>query len=280
MHTNRGQTLRRLKKHPRIFIGGTILFIIAVLALFAPWIAPHDPNQQNLRLSNQAQAPGYPLGTDQLGRCIFSRILYGARISLSVGFTAVFLGAAVGGLLGLMGGLGGPILDSLIMRVMDVMLAIPGILLAIAIVASLGPNLYNVMLAVGISSIPTYARVVRGSVLSIRETEYVMAARALGAKNHRIAFRHIIPNILAPVMVVATMQLGTAILVAAGLSFLGLGAQPPTAEWGSMLSRGREFLRRAPHIPTYPGLAIFITVIGFNFLGDGLRDYFDPRLKM
>lgn len=271
---------KRLKQHPRIIVGATILIIIALLAIFAPWIAPHDPNQQNLRLSSQAQVSGYPLGTDQFGRCIFSRLLFGARISLSVGFTAVLLGALVGGTLGLICGLYGHLVDAWIMRLMDVMLAIPGILLAIAIVASLGPSIFNVMLAVGISSIPTYARVVRGSVLSVRETEYVQAARALGAKTHRIALRHIIPNILAPVMVVATMQLGSAILVAAGLSFLGLGAQPPTAEWGSMLSRGREFLRRAPHIPTYPGLAIFITVIGFNFLGDGLRDLLDPRLKI
>jgi peptide/nickel transport system permease protein len=228
----------------------------------------------------QSRVAGFPLGTDEFGRCIWSRLLYGARISLSVGIVAVGIGAIIGGFLGLVAGLWGGRFDSIIMRLMDVMLAVPGILLAIAIVAALGPGMFNVMVAVGISSVPAYARLVRGSVLVVRETEYVEAGRALGARMSRIAARHVIPNIFAPVMVVASMQMGSAILAAAGLSFLGLGAQPPTPEWGTMLSRGREFLRVAPHIPTYPGLAIFITVIGFNFLGDGLRDLLDPRLKV
>ena len=263
-----------------MIIGGVILLLVTFLAVFAPVLAPHDPTSQRLELSMQRRVAGFPLGTDEFGRCIWSRLLYGARISLSVGMVAVGIGATIGGFLGLVAGLWGGRLDSIVMRLMDVMLAIPGILLAIAIVAALGPGMFNVMVAVGISSVPAYARLVRGSVLVVRETEYIEAVRALGARMGRIATRHVVPNIFAPVMVVASMQMGSAILAAAGLSFLGLGAQPPTPEWGTMLSRGREFLRFAPHIPTYPGLAIFVTVIGFNFIGDGLRDLLDPRLKL
>ncbi|MDI6823648.1 MAG: ABC transporter permease [Bacillota bacterium] len=270
---------RVLRKHPRIIVGGLILLTVVILALLAPVLAPHDPTDQELELALRGRAPAYPLGTDEFGRCMWSRLLYGARISLVVGVVAVGIGAVVGGAAGLLAGLYGGWLDSVVMRVMDVMLAVPGILLAIAIVAALGPGMFNVMLAVGISSVPTYARLVRGSVLSVRETEYVEAARALGARMDRVALRHVVPNVVAPALVVASMQMGSAILAAAGLSFVGLGAQAPTPEWGAMLSRGREFLRIAPHVATYPGLAIFITVMGFNFFGDGLRDLLDPRLK-
>lgn len=268
-----------IKNHPRILAGGIILLVMLVFAVFAPAIAPHNPVIQNLELSYKRHVPGFPLGTDEFGRCVFSRLLYGARISLSVGLIAVGIGAALGGVLGIIAGMQGGIVDTLVMRFMDTMLAIPGTLLAIAIVAALGPGMFNVMLAVGISSVPGYARLVRGSVLSVRENEFVEAARAIGATPVRLAMQHVVPNVLAPVLVVATMQMGSAILSAAGLSFIGLGAQAPTPEWGAMLSRGREFLRIAPHIATYPGLAIFITVMGFNFFGDGLRDYMDPRLK-
>ncbi len=270
---------RLVRKHPRILVGGVILLIVAVLGIGAPVFAPNNPILQDLELSYKPVVPGFPLGADEFGRCMFSRLLFGARLSLTVGFVAVGIGATLGGLLGLIAGLGGGMVDTFIMRTMDAMLAIPGILLAIAIVAALGPGIVNVMLAVGISSVPSYARLVRGSVLSLRENEYIEAARALGAPITRIAFSHMIPNLLAPVLVVGTMQMGSAILSAAGLSFIGLGAQAPTPEWGAMLSRGREALRIAPHIATYPGLAIFITVMGFNFLGDGIRDYLDPRLK-
>ncbi|MEW6524283.1 MAG: nickel transporter permease [Bacillota bacterium] len=266
-------------KHPRILVGGSVLLTVIILAISAPLLAPHSPIEQNLRLSLRNRTEGYPLGTDEFGRCIFSRILYGARISLQVGVVAVGIGAFIGGLIGLMAGVYGGVLESVLMRLMDVMLAIPGILLAIAIVAALGPGMLNVMLAVGISSVPSYARLVRGSVLSVREKEYVEAAQAVGAPTGHVARRHILPNVMAPVLVVASMQMGSAILAAAGLSFIGLGAQAPTPEWGAMLSRGREFLRIAPHVATYPGLAIFITVMGFNFFGDGLRDLLDPRLK-
>ena len=260
-------------------MGGVILLIVAMAGIGAPLFAPNDPVIQHLELSYKTAMTGFPLGADEFGRCILSRLLYGARISLTVGFIAVGIGATIGGLLGLVAAMKEGIVDTLIMRAMDAMLAIPGILLAVTIVAALGPGMLNVMLAVGISSIPGYARLVRGSVLSVREREFVEAARALGAPVTRVARVHIVPNILAPVLVVATMQMGSAILSAAGLSFVGLGAQAPTPEWGSMLSRGRESLRIAPHIATYPGLAIFITVMGFNFFGDGIRDYLDPRLK-
>lgn len=273
-------TWRVLRKHPRILVGGLILLTVVILALLAPVLAPHDPTDQELELALRGRAPGYPLGTDEFGRCLWSRLLYGARVSLVVGVVAVGIGAVVGGAAGLLAGLYGGGLDSVVMRVMDVMLAVPGILLAIAVVAALGPGMFNVMLAVGISSVPTYARLVRGSVLSVRETEYVEAARALGARMDRVAWRHVVPNVVAPALVVASMQMGSAILAAAGLSFVGLGAQAPTPEWGAMLSRGREFLRIAPHVATYPGIAIFVTVMGFNFFGDGLRDLLDPRLKL
>ncbi len=268
------------RKHPRILVGGLILLVVTMFAVGANIISPNDPVEQHLELAYKTGVPGFPLGNDEFGRCIYSRLLYGARISLTVGFIAVGIGAALGGVLGLVAAMSQGMVDTVIMRAMDAMLAIPGILLAIAIVAALGPGMFNVMLAVGISSIPSYARLVRGSVLSVREREFVEAARALGASTVRVARLHIVPNVLAPVLVVATMQMGSAILSAAGLSFVGLGAQAPTPEWGSMLSRGRESLRIAPHIATYPGLAIFLTVMGFNFLGDGIRDYLDPRLKV
>jgi peptide/nickel transport system permease protein len=257
-----------------------ILLVVTVLAIGAGVFSSNDPVVQNLELAYKTGVSGFPLGNDEFGRCIYSRLLYGARISLTVGFIAVGIGAVLGGLLGLVAAMSQGMIDTVIMRAMDAMLAIPGILLAIAIVAALGPGMSNVMLAVGISSIPSYARLVRGSVLSVREREFVEAARALGASTIRVARLHVVPNVLAPVLVVATMQMGSAILSAAGLSFVGLGAQAPTPEWGSMLSRGRESLRIAPHIATYPGLAIFLTVMGFNFLGDGIRDYLDPRLNV
>ena len=268
-----------VEQHPRILIGGLILLVIVALAVMAPVIAPHNPTDQNLELSYQSRAPGYPLGTDEFGRCIYSRLLHGARISLTVGVIAVGIGGIIGSALGLVAGLWGGVVNTVIMRLMDTMLAIPGILLAIAIVGALGPGMVNVMIAVGIATVPTYARLVRGQVVSIKEKEFVEGARAIGTPMWLIALRHILPNVLAPVLVVTTMGMGSAILSAAGLSFLGLGARPPTPEWGAMLSRGRSFLRTAPHVATYPGLAIFITVIGFNLLGDGIRDYLDPRLN-
>lgn len=259
--------------------GAAVLALFAVVALLAPWLAPYSPTAQNLPASLQPPGPAHLLGTDEFGRDILSRIIFGARFSLPVGIFSVAIALAGGGLLGMLGGYYGGRLDNLIMRVMDVMLALPTILLAIVIVTALGPGLTNVMVAVGISLIPHFARVAKAAVLGVRELEYVEAARASGAGALRIIFRHILPNSLAPIIVQGTLSVAGAILSAAALSFIGLGAQPPTPEWGSMLSSGRAFLRDAPHVTTFPGLAILLTVLALNLFGDGLRDALDPRLR-
>jgi peptide/nickel transport system permease protein len=227
----------------------------------------------------QRPSAAYPMGTDQFGRDILSRIIFGARLSLQVGFIAVGIASAIGITLGMVAGYYGRWIDGAIGIVIDIMLAFPGILLALAIVAVLGPNLVNLMVAVGIASVPTYARLIRGAVLSARELTYVEAARVVGAKDRTIMFRHIMPNVLAPAIVLATLGIGQAILIGAAISFLGLGAKPPTAEWGAMLSSGRNFLQQAWWITLFPGVAIMITVLSINLLGDGLRDALDPRLR-
>jgi len=270
---------RRLKKNKMAMFGLCIIILLIFTALFADFIAPYGFDDQNLK--DRLTAPGgkYLLGTDNFGRDIFSRIIYGSRISLQVGFIAVGIAALVGGSLGAIAGYYGGKLDNFVMRVMDILLAIPSILLAISIVAALGPGLRNVMIAVGIGSIPSYARIVRASVLSIRDQEFIEAARAVGASDFRIITKHILPNSLAPIIVQATLGVAGAILSAAGLSFIGLGIQPPTPEWGAMLSSGREYLRDNWYVATFPGLAIMITIFALNLLGDGLRDALDPRLK-
>jgi peptide/nickel transport system permease protein len=242
-------------------------------------LAPYDPIQINPE--HYLYTPGYPywFGTDQYGRDVLSRVLYGSRVSLIIGFISVGIAATIGVVIGLVSGYFGRWVDSLLMRLVDVMLAFPGILLALAIVSMLGPNLRNVMIAVGIAGIPTYARLTRGSVLSAREALYIEAARVIGVPDGTILRRHILPNVVAPVIVAATLGTGGAILAAAALSFLGLGAQPPTAEWGRMLADGRQYLRDQWWIATFPGLAIMVTVLAMNMLGDGLRDALDPRLK-
>lgn len=270
---------RRLLRHRLAAAGMLIVGGLILVALLAPMLAPYDPVAQNLGNAFLPASAAHPLGTDEFGRDIFSRLIYGTRVSLLVGVVSVGIGLVAGATAGLLSGYSGGLVDVSISGVMDVLLAVPGVLLAIAIVAALGPGLFNVMVATGISSIPVFARLARGSVLSVKETEFIEAVRALGGTTGRVLYRHILPNIAAPLVVMASLYMASAILTAAGLSFLGLGAQPPTPEWGAMLSRGREYLRSAPHLAAYPGIAILITVMGFNFLGDGLRDALDPRLK-
>jgi ABC-type dipeptide/oligopeptide/nickel transport system permease subunit len=261
-------------------VAGSIIILIFVLcAALAPWISPYDPIAMSLAHARDRPSLASPLGRDELGRDMLSRILYGARISLSIGLISVAIGAFVGIPIGAISGYYGGKTDLIIQRVVDIMLAFPGILLAIVLVSILGVGLRNVMIAVGIVSIPIYVRLVRASVIQVREQDYVSSARALGTSDWRIIFRHIMPNCLGPIMVQSTLQIATAILWAAGLGFLGLGAQAPTPEWGTMLSRGRVFIRVAPHVTIVPGLAILLSVLGFNLLGDGLRDALDPRMK-
>ncbi len=273
------RALRRLGRHRLALLGLLIVGIFTVCAILAPWLAPYDPTDASLRERRQPPSWEHPLGTDELGRDLLSRLLWGARISMLIGLIAVGIGVALGVPLGALSGYYGGRFDLLVQRLVDIMLAFPGILLAIAIVAVLGVGLENVMIAVGIASVPIYVRLVRGSILTLKEQEYVLAARALGASDGRIIFRHLLPNCLGPILVQSTLQIATAILWAAGLGFLGLGAQPPTPEWGTMLSKGRVFIRVAPHLTLFPGLAIFLLVLGFNLLGDGLRDALDPRMR-
>ena len=270
---------RKLRKNKLAMVGGFIVLFYIAIALLAPVIAPHDPYAIDLVNKLKPPSADHWMGTDDKGRDVLSRLLYGTRLSMSVGFVAVFIGAFFGIILGLLSGYYGKWVDTVISRVIDVLLAFPGILLSLAIVSALGPSLFNVMVAVGVFSIPVFARIVRGSTLTVKKLEYIDAIRSLGANDFTIIFKHIFPNILSPIIVQATMRLATAILSAAGLSFLGLGAQPPLPEWGAMLSNGRDFLFTAPYLAMFPGLAISTLVLGFNIFGDGLRDALDPRMK-
>ena len=286
-------TLRNILRQRSAIIGGTILLFLLLVALFAPAIAPFEPNfvligHEDIKrrsdpcihlLGCPEEQPQHILGTDGNVRDVFSRVVFGTRVSLFVGFSTVGFAIIIGTLIGALGGFLGGWVDNLIMRTMDVLLAFPSLLLAIAIVSVLGHGLQNALLAIAIVSIPVYARVVRGSVLSVKEQEYVSASRALGGSSMHILFRRILPNAIPPLIVQGTLGIGTAILDAAALSFLGLGAQPPTAEWGTMLGTERNQIFTAPHLVFFPGLAIMITVLAFNLLGDGLRDAIDPRLK-
>lgn len=272
------RALRRLLKNRAAKVGLGVVFLTVIAAVFAPFIAPYDPIGAELDEIIQPPSGTHLLGTDELGRDILSRIIYGSRISLTLGIVSVGIGLFGGIPLGMIGAYWGGWADLIIMRLIDILLAFPAILLAIVVVSILGPGLYNAMIAVGISQLPIYARLVRGVVLSIKEKEFVEAAKAVGAGDPRIISRHILPNSLAPIIVQATLNIASAILSAAALGFLGLGAQPPTPEWGTMLSKGRLYLRVAPHVTTFPGLAIVITVLGFNLFGDGLRDALDPRM--
>lgn len=273
------ETWRRFKRNKVSVIGLAIVVFIIIVAIFAPLISPYDPYEQKLedRLLGIG-SEGHLLGTDEYGRDMLSRLIYGARLSLIVGFCSVAFGLAFGVLLGLLAGYY-PKLDSIVMRIIDVLLAFPGVLLALAIVSILGTGIVNVILAVGMWSIPTIARVVRGTVLSTKELDYITAAKAIGETDFMILFKEILPNCMSEIVVYSTMRLATAILSASTLSFLGLGAQSPTAEWGAMASSGRSFIFEAPHLTLLPGFAIILIVYGFNSLGDGLRDAMDPNLK-
>ena len=275
----RSGALRRLGRQRGAVIGVVVLVALGGMAAFASWLSPADPIKTAPRDALQAPGPAHVLGTDQYGRDVLSRVLHGARISLVVGLVSVSIAVALGVPVGLVSGYYGGRADGLLMRVMDVMLAFPGILLALAIVSVLTPSLANLMIAVGLAAVPTYARLVRGSVLSAKESPYVEAARAVGCRDRLVVVRYILPNVVAPVIVTATLGMGTAVLSAAALSFLGLGSQPPQPEWGRMLSEGRDYLREAWWISTFPGFGIMLTVLAMNLLGDGLRDVLDPRLE-
>lgn len=270
---------RRLKANRLSLVGGIIVFIFILLAILAPWVATHDPNEQSLREKLQPPSSQHWFGTDELGRDLFSRVVYGARVSLQVGFFAVCISLVIGSTVGLIAGYYGGWVDSVVVVLIDILLAFPGVLLAIAIIAILGPGLTNAAIAIGIYSLPQYVRVTRGSVIAIRHSLFVEASRALGARDWRIMVFHILPNVVAPLIVLSTLRLASAILSASTLSFLGLGAAPPTPEWGSMMSRSRAYMILAPHVMVFPGLALLLVILGLNLFGDALRDALDPRSK-
>jgi peptide/nickel transport system permease protein len=270
---------RRFRRAPGALAGAAVVALIVLAAVLAPVIAGSDPLAQNLAQGAQPPGAAHWMGTDKLGRDVFARIVHGARISMTIGFVAVGLAITAGTLIGLIAGYAGKRADTVLMGAMDVMLAFPSIILAIGITTILGPSITNLMLAVGIVYVPQYARLARSSVLAVKEHEYVEAARALGAGAPAILARHILPNILAPLLVQATLGIATAELEAAGLSYLGLGARPPAPEWGAMLNDARDYWLSAPWALIFPGLSITVLVLGFNLLGDGLRDALDPRQR-
>jgi peptide/nickel transport system permease protein len=270
---------RRLKKNKMAMGGLTVIILLALIAIFAEYVAPYGFDDQNLANRFLGPSREHLFGTDNLGRDILSRVIYGSRVSLTVGFIAVGIALVIGGSLGAVAAFYGGKVDNVIMRLVDIILAIPGMLLAISLAAALGPGLTNMMIAIGVGSIPGYARIVRSSVMTVKEQEYVEAARSVGASDLRIIMNHIIPNSLAPVIVQSTLGVAGAILSASALSFLGLGIRPPNPEWGGMLAGARQFIRDYWHMTTFPGLMIMITIYALNLLGDGLRDALDPRLK-
>ncbi|MCA0926611.1 ABC transporter permease [Bacillus stratosphericus] len=273
------ESMKLFFQHKLAVIGTVIVFLFLILAIFAPLIAPYGINEQSLGERFSAPSAAHWFGTDDFGRDIFSRVVHGARISLWVGFFSVLGSVILGTLLGLMAGYGGRLLDAVISRLFDILLAFPSILLAIAIVSILGPSLQNALIAIAIINVPTFGRLVRSKVLSIKQEEYVLAAKAVGMSHRRIVLRHILPNSMVPVIVQATLAIGTAIIEAAALGFLGLGAQAPSPEWGKMLADARPYLVQAPWTLFFPGIAIMLTVLGFNLMGDGLRDTLDPKMK-
>jgi peptide/nickel transport system permease protein len=275
-----GETLQRLMRSRSALIGGGVLILIVLAALAAPLISPYDPIKTNQRLSLEGPSLAHIMGTDRFGRDIFTRVVWAGQISLPIGLVSVAIGVLFGVSVGLLAGYYGGWLDAVCMRLVDLLLAFPGILLALAIIAILGGSLTNLMIAVGISAIPDYVRITRGTVLSLRQREFVLAARVIGCRGPAIILRHILPNTMAPLIVLATIGMAAAIITASALSFLGLGIKPPTPEWGNMLAEGREFLQRAWWVAFFPGSAIMLTVLSINLLGDGLRDVLDPRMRV
>jgi len=270
---------KRLKKNRAAMVGGLLILFFIIVAIVGPSFTVYDPTKVDYSIKLLSPSSTHWLGTDHNGRDIFTRLIHGMSITLYIGFLSVLVGLVIGVPLGIVAGYYGKAVDSIIMRFIDILLAFPGILLAIALVSVLGGNINNVIIAVGIFSIPGFARIVRGSTMAVRTLEYIDAVRALGAGDLRIITLHILPNILSPIIVQATIRIAYAILIASGLSFLGLGAQPPTPEWGAMLSQGRSYMFDHPHVALYPGLAILTVVLAFNIFGDGLRDALDPKMK-
>ena len=268
---------RRFRRHRGAVAGGVIALFLAAVALLAPWLAPHDPEAVRLAANLRPPSWTHPFGTDSLGRDVLSQTIYGARVSLTIGFVSLALALAGGVPVGALSAWAGGWVDRLTMRVVDVLVSFPTLLLAIIVITVFGPGLVQAMIAIGIAQVPLYARLTRSAVLRVRALDYVTAARASGAPGGRILWRHVFPNCLSPLIVQSTLLFATAILSAAYLGFLGLGAQPPTPEWGTMLSKARDFLRVAPHVSIFPGVTIMLTVLGLNLLGDGLRDVLDPR---
>ncbi|MGM0845492.1 MAG: nickel transporter permease [Bacillota bacterium] len=270
---------KSFRKNKTALVGSLIVLFFVILALTGPLIAPQGINEQDMSKRLLAPSAEHWLGTDDFGRDILSRIIHGARISLTVGFLAVVGSAVIGSILGIVAGYYGRWVDTIISRFFDILLAFPSILLAIAVVAALGPSLRNALIAIAIINIPNFGRLIRSRVLSVKQEEYVMAAKAIGMSDKRILFSHVLPNSMAPIIVQGTLAIATAILEAAALGFLGLGAQPPDPEWGKMLSDARRYMLDAPWTMIFPGLAIMLTVLGFNLMGDGLRDALDPKMK-
>ncbi len=275
----RWRVLRSLLSTPVAAVAALVLSVLFIVAIAAGWLAPYDPLERDRQAALDGPSLAHPFGTDNLGRDLFSRVIEGAPVSLRMAGTAILLGGVAGTFLGLIGGYFGRYADTAVVALADSLLAFPGLLLAMAIVAALGYGITNTAIAVGIAWVPVYIRVARGSVISTRELPYVEAARSIGCSDRRIIFRHILPNVVAPLIVVTSLGVGGAILVGAGLSFLGLGAQPPSPEWGSLVNAGRQYVDAAPWLIAFPGLMIAVTVVSLNVLGDWLRDVLDPHLR-
>lgn len=272
------RTWKRFRRHKLAIFGGAVVFSIVAIAIFQDHIAPYDPLEMEPSLRGEGPSWSHPLGRDELGRDLLSRIIFGTRVALKVGFAAAGISLLIGTILGAVSGYFGGLADTCIMRIVDTLMAFPILLLIMAIVAVIGPNLMNVMVGIGLVAWSKYARVVRAEVLSLRERDFIVSAKVIGASELRIIFRHIVPNVMASIIVLGTLNVAEAILLESSLSFIGLGIQPPDASWGTILSKGRAYILSYPHIATFPGIAITITVLGLNFFGDGLRDALDPKL--